>query len=188
MNPTKELAVWMGSVGRPTLRRLLDAGADIDVQDEEDNWTLLMRAVEVRILQWCTELLKRGASLHVQDHYGWTAWDLLDSNEDDTPLYSLLLQYGADVNHYDPNGLTALHWACLWNHRSTIVFLFAQGADPRLRVLSGFHKGQTAYDLGTFWCTPEGRNARLRWDTVSIQEVFILASELGLVPIPSYLW
>ncbi len=149
--------------------------------------TLLMVAVRQRSLIGCTDLLEGGESLQDRDGYGFTVWDRLDPHYG-TPLYTLFLQYGADVNQYNPDGLTALHYACGWDHRAVITLLLAQGADPRLPLLNGYHPEKNAYDLGTFWDTPEGRRARLRWDTISIQEVFILASELGLVPIPSYLW
>ncbi len=180
MNPTEELAAGMGSMDWSTITVLLDAGADIDVYCK-DGWTLLMLAVICESLEWCTELLKRGANPQV--------WDHLYPN-DGPALYSLLLQYGVDVNQYTSRGSTALHQACLYDEHPTIVLLLAQGADPRLPVLSGSYKGQPAYDLceGPFWSTPDGIRARLQWDTVSIQEVFIVASELGIVPVPSYLW
>ncbi len=171
---------------RRIIRRLLDAGADIDVQDKH-GYTLLMNTCS---LEWCTELLERGANLQVQNHHNRTVWDCLEPCNRHTPLYSLLLQYGADVNQYDPRGCTQLHRACFYDNHPVIVLLLTEGADPRLPVLFVDSKGETAYDLGggSFWSTPEGCRVRLRWDTVSIQEVFILASELGLVPIPSYLW
>ncbi len=188
MNPTEELKAGMGLGDLSILRRLLDTGADIDVQDK-DGWTLLMLAGMCEPLEWCTELLKRGASLQVQNHRNKTVWDILDPN-DGPALYSLLLQYGADVNQYDPYGRTQLHRACWSDNHPVIVLLLAQGADPRLPLLGGSYKGQPAYDLceGPFWWSPEGIRARLQWDTLSIQEVFILASERGFVPIPSYLW
>ncbi len=166
-----------------TMMDLLDTGADIDVQDK-DGWTLLTWAVYNHSFNWCTELLERGVNLHVRSPRGWTVWDY----NNDTPYYSLFLQYGADVNQYSPGGWTALHRVCAHDQHHTITLLLAQGADPRLPVLDGDYKGQTAYDWGSFWDTPEGVRERLRWDTVSIQEVFIVASELGIVPIPSYLW
>ncbi len=195
MNPTEELAAGMGSMDWPAITALLDAGADIDVQ-EEHGWTLLVRGMLARSLDECTKLLRLGASIHVRDHEGWTVWDCLHPYyggalyNDNTPFYSLLLQYGADVNQYSQRGWTALHWACLSNYYPIIHLLLTEGADPRLPVLDGNDKGKTAYDLGdgSFWETPDGIRARFRWDTISIQEVFIFASERGLVPIPSYLW
>ncbi len=189
MNPTEELAARMGSMEWSTIRRLLDAGADIDVRDGHD-MTLLMCAVSEHALDWCTELLKRGAGVHVRDYNGWTAWNHLCSYNCDSAFYSLFLQYGADVNEYNPRGWTVLHWACLNDQYPLILVLLAQGADPRLPIVFGPYKGRTAYELGdrSFWGTPAGRRARLLWDTVSIQEVFIVASEEGIVPVPSYLW
>ncbi len=187
MNPTEELAAGMESMDRTRNTELLDAGADINVLNK-NNWTLLMRAARLRSLKGCTELLERGASVQVRDSYGLTAWDLLYPNDYSIPLYSLLLQYGADVNQVNPDGWTALNWACRYDHDTLILFLLAQGADPRLPVVRGEYEGDTAYGWGSFWSTPEGIRARLRWDTLSIQEVFILASERGFVPIPSYLW
>ncbi len=189
MNPTQELAAGMQSINTTRIMKLLNAGADIDVQDK-DGWTLLIYAVCSRSMNRCTELLQQGASLHVRDHTGCTAWDYLDPCDHSTPFYSLFLQYGADVNQYSPYGWTRLHRAC-WDYKHPlIVLLLAQGADPRLPILDGneYYKRKIAYDLGSFWDTQEDRRARLRWDTVSIQEVFILASERGLIPIPSYLW
>ncbi len=190
MNPTEELVAEMGCLNRrTTLRRLLDAGANINVQDK-NGLTVLMWAISRRSLEWCTELLERGANLQLWDHDGFTAWDCLQPYYDNTHYYSLLLQYGADVNQYSPGGWTQLHRACEYNHHSAITLLLTQGADPRLPIMFGHYKGQTAYDFDpwSFWRTPEGIRERLRWDTLSIQEVFIVASELGLVPVPSYLW
>ncbi len=190
MNPTEELKKMMAVVDPFVIRSLLDAGADINVQNER-GLTVLMYTVGFVLLQeWCTELLQRGASIHFRSHEdGWTAWDFL-CPYNDPHLFSLFLQYGTDVNQYNPNGYTALHRVCQSNNRAVITLLITQGADPRLPVLSGYHKGKTAYDLGdgTFWRSPDGIRARRRWNTVSIQEVFILASERGLIPIPSYLW
>ncbi len=188
MNPTEELAAGLRSMDRTRITALLDAGADSNVLDEHGS-TLLMRAVYDGSMQWCTQLLKQGADLYVRNHEGWTAWDFLIPKTD-IPLYSLLLQYGADVNQVDPLGWTALHCACRSNQHPLILYLLTQGADPRLPIVRGPCKGKTAYDLGwgSFWSTPEGIRERLRWDTISIQEVFILASEQGIVPVPSYLW
>ncbi len=186
--PTEELAAGMRDMDNDTIRRLLDAGADIDVQESKYGWTLLIQAVRERSLNRCTELLERGASIHVRDHYDMTVWDYLDPFYDNTPFYSLFLQYGADVNQYNPYGWTALHRACRFNHRDILVLLLTEGADPHLPVLCGDYKGKTAYDLGVFWRSPDGIRERLRWYTLSIQEVFILASERGIVPVPSYLW
>ncbi len=165
----------------------------LNVQDEH-GWTLLMRGMLARSLDECTELLQRGASIHVRDHEGWTVWDYLHPcygttpYNDRIPFYSLFLQYGVDVNQYSHRGWTTLHCACKCDHYPTITLLLTEGADPRLPVLAGPDKGKTAYDWGTFWETPDGIRERLRWDTVSIQEVFILASERGIIPVPSYLW
>ncbi len=156
MNPTEELAAGMKGMGRTGIIELLDAGADINVQDPGYGWTALIWMVQRSSLDGCTELLKRGANLQIQNHDGWTAWDCLGWYDDQAPFYSLFLQYGVDVNQYYPDGRTALHNACRFMHHSTIRLLLAQGADPSLPVKSGTNQGKTAYDLGTFWSTPDG--------------------------------
>ncbi len=168
MNPTEELAAGLGWMDTARIMELLDAGADIHTRGERGR-TVLKRAVDNRSLELCTDLLKQGVDLHFRNCYGRTAWDYLHPTHEYIPLYSLFLQYGADVNQYAPSGWTQLHWACRYDHHPTILLLLAKGADPRLPVKSNDkdYNGKTAYDIGTFWCTPEGIAVR---NTVGILE------------------
>ncbi len=156
----------MWSMNQLALTALLDAGANIDVQDK-DGWTLLM-VVCVRELAWCDDLLRRGANPHLRNKEGRTAWDYLGMYNINPALYTLFLKRGVDVNQVDPEGRTALHRACEWNLHTVIVFLLTQGADPQIAIASGPQKGQTAYDWGKFWSTPDGIRARQNVEMLTI--------------------
>jgi ankyrin repeat protein len=52
-------------------------------------------------------------------------------------LVTYLLDYGADVNEKDDNGLTPLMWAAMRNDKNTALLLLQRGADPRIKSDQG---------------------------------------------------
>ncbi len=55
----------------------------------------------------------------------------------DLDTIKVLMNDGIAVNIQDDEGLTALHWACLFNHIDVCEFLLKNGANPNLRDKSG---------------------------------------------------
>ncbi|CAM9485929.1 unnamed protein product, partial [Ascophyllum nodosum] len=46
------------------------------------------------------------------------------------PIIRILLEAGADVESTSLEGLTPLHWACRFNHSTSVEVLLASGANP----------------------------------------------------------
>lgn len=70
-----------------------------------------------------------------------------------TAVAALLLERGASINAKGVFGGTALHWAAINGHESTVEFLVAHGADPKIRD-------------ARFNSTPEGWAAEGRHDKI----------------------
>lgn len=57
----------------------------------------------------------------------------LASISNNPPVSKLLIKTGADVDQLDSQGCSALHWAVLASHASTIKVLLGHGAKPDIR-------------------------------------------------------
>ncbi|KAK4904259.1 Transient receptor putative cation channel subfamily A member 1 [Elasticomyces elasticus] len=75
-------------------------------------------------------LLDAGADADVVDGNGCTPLFLL--RRANAHLVSLLVTHGAKVNHQNPEGQTALHFAAHWNNRNLVEQLLQAGADPSI--------------------------------------------------------
>lgn len=120
--------------------RLLDAGADINSKtngetplqaaawngDESVVSTLLARDADVN-------LMATMAPLHYASFRGHSL------------VVSLMIQYGADVDIRDENGMTPLHNAAIQGHMECILLLLDAGADPAIK--NDFH--DTPLDVST---------------------------------------
>ncbi|KAJ7539741.1 hypothetical protein O6H91_11G107500 [Diphasiastrum complanatum] len=69
------IATWRNHV--PIVRKLLSAGADLDIRDGESGWTSLHRALHFGHLAVAGVLIEAGASLIIEDTKGRTAIDLV---------------------------------------------------------------------------------------------------------------
>ncbi|KAL9018700.1 MAG: hypothetical protein Q9185_004014 [Variospora sp. 1 TL-2023] len=123
----------------PILQQLLDRGADVDYVSP-DYGTCLMRQVERGDAQTVHWLLKKGASVNIQDSrlrktalHEASYRGLLD-------IVDLLLSHGADARISDKNGYSALHVACWVNEWNVTSRLLDHGVD----VNKQDDKGETA--------------------------------------------
>lgn len=148
---------------RPMGERLLEVGADPNVQ-AEDGRTPLMVLVQPDLGFWHPEtvlhltklLLTHGAALELKDSWGKTVLDYA-SDFPNRDLVRLLLEHGAhltlaaaaylgdaeacrrllvdgvDVNSADRNGWTPLHHAAYEGHLPIIRLLLQNGSDPRIK-------------------------------------------------------
>ena len=119
-----------------TIRRLLDAGADLDLRNSLDGYTPLHVAVREGFHGTAEELLRRGADPNVKDHEGQTplhsASRLLTSHSAET-----MLQGGADPNIIDDKGNTPLHIAAYADSSEVIDCLLEIRAHLNVRNAEG---------------------------------------------------
>ena len=103
--------IWATHIGNEEIARLLiENGAKLDIQDEDDK-TALMHAIQHDYLKEIAKLLvEKGTNLNLQDKEGMTAvmyaiWC------GEFELAVLLIEKGARLDLQDKDGKSALRWA-----------------------------------------------------------------------------
>ena len=91
------------------VQQLLEAGADVNKQNNRKRDTALMEAVSSQCPVMVQQLLKAGADVNKQSFWGDTA--LMYAALHSVELVQLLLEAGADVNIKNSEGRTALQHA-----------------------------------------------------------------------------
>jgi ankyrin repeat protein len=89
-------------------RLLLESGANVDAQDEWGNSSLHYAAQEHHI-EMASILIERGAKVDIEDHHGNSPlWRAVFNSRGRGELVTLLLKAGADRNHRNKNGKSAI--------------------------------------------------------------------------------
>jgi ankyrin repeat protein len=117
------------------VRRLLDAGTQIDVKDAKGVTALAWAASEGR-LPVVTVLLERGAAIEVKDNYGWTPL-FYAAYKDHGEILTALLAAGADVGVRAKTGVTPLIAASHEGHEQVVSTLLKHGANVHVRTEEG---------------------------------------------------
>jgi ankyrin repeat protein/beta-lactamase regulating signal transducer with metallopeptidase domain len=120
------LAAWRGDL--TVVKRFLDQGTDVNIKDDQFNWTPLHWATFTSQRAIIEFLIAKGADVNAGGEWN------------DPPLHyaavhghkglvELLLAKGAGVNSEDNGGKTALHDAARQGHRDIVELLINKGAD-----------------------------------------------------------
>eukprot|EP01064_Diplonema_japonicum_P002235 TRINITY_DN11422_c2_g1_i1.p1 TRINITY_DN11422_c2_g1~~TRINITY_DN11422_c2_g1_i1.p1 ORF type:complete len:746 (+),score=134.29 TRINITY_DN11422_c2_g1_i1:41-2239(+) len=153
-----------GAAQEECIQFLLDHGAQVNARNDRDE-TPLMHAARNGHTVACTLLINNGSDIALADRDGKTAllhslrWPitlhcLLRSDATKQHLEPSVLHFAAandfyfsvlycleqlniDVNTQDENGNTALHHACLQNHKSVAGMLASKGCDADIRNNAG---------------------------------------------------
>jgi len=108
-------------------RRLLDAGADPNIQDG-DGWTPLQHACSRGYTDIVRLLIDHGADVNARDRDSWTP--LRRACYRDRPdLARLLLGHGADPCARDNDNASALDHSCRYGYLECVAALITAGAD-----------------------------------------------------------
>jgi ankyrin repeat protein len=112
------------------LQSRFEANKDlINVKDEEHGNVPLHIAASKGNMEMVHYLVRKGASLNVQDVYGNTPLHYaLDKNNNEVAFY--LLKHGCDVNISDYRGNSPLHTAALRNNYDGVAALLKYGGNP----------------------------------------------------------
>ena len=128
---------------------LIEAGADVNTPDIEDNKPLIV-ALEKRTGHGCmcaNKLLEAGANVKTTNFYGETAWHLAVEYGLDEVLRTFILA-GADVNCTDKTHDAPLVKFVRRNEVKSVMILIELGANVNVRALDGQPVIMEAVKLG----------------------------------------
>ena len=126
------------------VKRLLEAGADVNAKDNDGQTALMLASTNNRRdLRVASELLKAGADVNAKGNDGQTA--LMLASWVGKEVVSELLKAGADVNAKDNDSWTALMLASRAGRTEVVDMLLKAGADMNAKDTHG----QTALMLAT---------------------------------------
>mmetsp|Transcript_23533 Transcript_23533/g.42450 ORF Transcript_23533/g.42450 Transcript_23533/m.42450 type:complete len:826 (-) Transcript_23533:143-2620(-) len=131
-------AAHLGSA--PLLKMLVDAKAQVDSPDRENN-TPLICACRRNNVEAAEFLLSKRVNINAANTNGWTAliWCAINGCEDTA---ALLMSAGADLTQTDNEGRTACMWAARHGHLGMVETLLANG----LNLSQEDEAGLTAFD------------------------------------------
>lgn len=110
------------------VQRLLSSGVDANARGARYNWSALMLADSVEMVDL---LLKAGADVHLVDDGDGDAFSYALDREDDA-IIACLVQAGADLNRRNKHGWTRLRVAAFQRDPEGVALLLKLGADPSL--------------------------------------------------------
>jgi hypothetical protein len=113
----------------PTIKVLLDKGADINTKATDGSTPLIYAAQNGRISVVET-LLKKGADVNLPNNGGSTAIGLA-SFMGDTNIAKMLLEKGAKIDKADANGKTPIFYASLAGNEEIVRMLIAHRASDQ---------------------------------------------------------
>ncbi|MBM3300636.1 MAG: ankyrin repeat domain-containing protein, partial [Deltaproteobacteria bacterium] len=127
------VAAKIGDVDKT--EQLLNAGADVNARDDENNTPLVISADQGHA-SVVGLLVSRGADLEAKNQQRVTALGAA-CDKGRTDVVELLLTHGANVHTKTAEGLTPLALACRTGNSDVVKLLLASGADLKSRTILG---------------------------------------------------
>ena len=134
---TNSLILAVGKGNYAEVKRLLEAGADINFQTEGGKTALMYASLKENRIEIVKLLLENGADVNAQENHGATAL-MNASYKGLTDIAKLLIDNGADVNAQEKNGGTALMLASSNGHTDIAKLLIDKGADVNAQRDPGY--------------------------------------------------
>ena len=129
------------------LDQLMRASVDILVKTDE-GWTALHMAAQNNHLQAANKLLAAGMDPDVSVWMNDITPFLLASSRGHYNMVKLLLKKGANINHTEFSGMSALHKAARNGHAQCVKLLLANGAKVDARTVGGVTPAMLAIQEG----------------------------------------
>ncbi|MDD9901284.1 MAG: ankyrin repeat domain-containing protein [Alphaproteobacteria bacterium] len=119
-----------GELDVESCKRLLERGADINVQEDDGaKGTALMYAVTHGDAALVAFLLLQGADVHIRSKSGFTALAMSVLSSYNSGIVTTLLDAGADVNERYSDDQPLIAYAAERNLQDMVLFLAGRGAD-----------------------------------------------------------
>lgn len=94
------------------IKKLIEAGNDLNVKDEENGYTALHYCAQDGKIDFAILLIQAGALIDLQDNYGNTPlFKAVYYSEGKSDMIKLLLKNGSDPNKKNNSGVSALDLA-----------------------------------------------------------------------------
>ena len=137
------LVIWDGANphAKDQLRRMVNAGADLEVQNSSGQ-TVLLTAIEYGKEDMAKLLLELGADFNAADKFGTTALFKF-ANMGMASCVERMIAADANINTVNTGGYTPLHFAAAGGNPEIITMLLDAGA----KVNPVNEKGQTPLDI-----------------------------------------
>jgi ankyrin repeat protein/beta-lactamase regulating signal transducer with metallopeptidase domain len=132
-------AAWRGDL--TSVRRFLEQGTDVNIKDDQFNWTPLHWATFTAQRDIAEFLIAKGANVNA----GALHYAAVHGHRE---LAELLLSKGAEVNAKGNGGRTPLHNAARKGRREVVALLIAKGADVNAKQQNGRTSLHLAVDKG----------------------------------------
>lgn len=119
------------------VEKSLALGVPADTTDSIHQ-TALIAAASHDHLACARVLLDHGANPNFRDTAGWTPLIFATYFHASEAFLDLLLERGADINHQNDRGVTALYLAAAAGNDAQVAYLLGRGANPHLQTHSGY--------------------------------------------------
>jgi ankyrin repeat protein len=130
------------------VRTLIENGADLNVQDGEEQTPLII-ATKCNYIEIARLLIEAGANLNIQDNCGMTA--LVSAICEETAIIAeLLIKAGADLEIESPVG-TALAVAIYFKSVEIATQLLRHGANANCTIMPDTAKEEDILDFATMY-------------------------------------
>lgn len=126
-----------------TVKILVDAGADLNLQNENNRTALMMASINSNTdstEQTVKMLINAGADLNIKEKDGWTALMLVSYSDTDSVkhIIKILIDAGTNVNLKNNDNLTALHLIIMYNRSKNsgqiVKMLIDAGSDLEILI------------------------------------------------------
>ena len=114
----------------PTVNRLINGGADLNLGDKKSGATPLIQAASLGKIETTNRLLEAGASPDIPDSEGLTPLHAA-ARQPSSKITERLLQAKANLHARTPTGHTPLHQAALFGSADSAELLLQAGASPK---------------------------------------------------------
>jgi ankyrin repeat protein len=108
---------------------LLEKSPNVSFTKDEKQYSVLMRAISLRIYDAVEPLIELGVDVNHSTQSGLTALHLA-IHHGSLEITNKLISYGADVNKKDPLGQTPVHYAAASGNVELLKAVLDAGADP----------------------------------------------------------
>ncbi|XP_036006560.1 kinase D-interacting substrate of 220 kDa B isoform X5 [Fundulus heteroclitus] len=126
----QSLFIYVEEENLAAVRAHLDKFRDVDCRSDNGQ-TPLMVAAELGSLEIVQELIRRGATVNMDDVDCWTAL-ISAAKEGHFEVVRELLENNANLEHRDMGGWTALMWAAYKGRTEVARLLLEKGANPNI--------------------------------------------------------